>query len=104
MGLVEHLYRVTAGFPGSELYGLTSQIRRAAVSVPVPTNIAEGAARAGSRELRHFLSIAQGSLSELDTMIDIAGRLGYLADPAVSQSLIDAVSGLISKLRQSLPD
>jgi four helix bundle protein len=101
MGLVEHLYRVTAGFPGSELYGLTSQIRRAAVSVP--TNIAEGAARAGSRELRHFLSIAQGSLSELDTLVDIAGRLGYLPDLASTQSIIDAVSGLVSKLRQSLP-
>jgi four helix bundle protein len=102
MGLVEHLYRVTAGFPGSELYGLTSQIRRATVSVP--TNIAEGAARSGSRELRHFLSIAQGSLSELDTLIDIAGRLGYLADPPASHSLVDAVSGLVSKLRQSIPD
>jgi four helix bundle protein len=54
--------------------------------------------------LRHFLSIAQGSLSELDTLVDIAGRLGYLPDPASTQSLIDAVSGLVSKLRQSLPD
>ncbi len=56
MTLVEHIYQITGSFPASELYGLTSQLRRAAVSVP--TNIAEGAARSGARELRQFLSIA----------------------------------------------
>ena len=100
MTLVEHLYRVTAPFPQSEAYGLTSQIRRAAVSVP--SNIAEGAARSGPKELRQFLSIAQASLSELDTLVDIANRVGYLQDPESTVARIDQVSGLLAKLKSSI--
>jgi four helix bundle protein len=100
MTLVEQLYSVTAGFPREELYGLTTQIRRAAVSVPC--NIAEGAARSGPKELRRFLSIAQASLSELDTLVEIAVRLGYVQNAETAVSRIDALSGLISKLRSSI--
>jgi len=76
MMLAKEIYNVTDKFPKSEIYGLTSQLRRAAVSVP--NNLAEGAARRGNREFRQFINIAQGSLSELDTQIDLAYMLGYL--------------------------
>ena len=72
--LVIDLYDLTSSFPPSETYGLTAQIRRAAVSVP--SNIAEGAARTTKREFAQFLSIARGSLSEIDTQVEIARKLG----------------------------
>ena len=74
--LVEEAYRLTSAFPREELYGLTSQMRRAAVSVP--SNIAEGAARQSEREFLQFLIIARGSLSELETQVLIAEKLGYM--------------------------
>jgi len=77
MELVRDIYQITSKFPKNEEYGLSSQMRRAAVSVP--SNLAEGAARKGKKEFRHFLSIAQGSLSELDTQIELAHMLGYVA-------------------------
>ena len=77
MQLVEEVYRTTKGFPEDELYGLTQQLRRAAVSVP--SNIAEGHSRTGSREFAHSLSIACGSLSEVETQMEIARRLGYVS-------------------------
>ena len=78
MDLVIEVYRVTESFPGQETYGLTNQIRRAAVSIP--SNIAEGAARQTKKEFINYLHMAQGSLSELDTQIELARRLGYLDD------------------------
>ncbi len=78
MELVEEIYRVTAVFPAHEQYGLVSQMRRAAVSIP--SNVAEGAGREGNREFSRFLSIARGSLSELDTQHQIAIRLGYVKE------------------------
>jgi len=72
MDLVVEVYRVTRSFPGDELYGLTSQLRRAAVSVP--SNIAEGQARYSRREFCHFLTIARGSLAEIETQVRIAAR------------------------------
>lgn len=76
IGFVEQMYRVTTTFPREELYGLTSQIRRSAVSYP--SNIAEGAARSSKKEFIHFLYIALGSLSEVETQLIIAEKLGYI--------------------------
>ena len=76
MDLVSNIYKITESFPNKELYGLTNQIRRAAVSIP--SNIAEGAARNSKKEFIQFLFIALGSLSELETQIIIASRLEYL--------------------------
>jgi four helix bundle protein len=80
MQLVQLIYKMTAGFPSEERFGLSQQMRRAAVSVP--SNIAEGAARSGSKEYAHFIAIARGSLAELDTQIRIANMLGFSSDNA----------------------
>lgn len=85
MDLVEQIYRLTKSFPKEELYGLSSQLRRAAISVP--SNIAEGHCRNGRREFVHHLSIGLGSLGELETQVMIAKRLGY-ADEAESSKLL----------------
>ena len=98
--LVCSIYRFTEAFPESERYGLTSQMRRASVSVPA--NIAEGFARSGTKELLHFLSIASGSLSELDTLAEVAVKLGYVSSANKIQQDIDDVSGLIMGLSASL--
>lgn len=76
MHLTQEIYKATSTFPKYEEYGLTSQMRRAAVSVP--SNLAEGAGRKGSKEFKQFLNIAQGSISELDTQIELALMLGYI--------------------------
>ena len=76
MDLVEAVYRATQHWPREEVYGLTNQARRAAVSVPA--NIAEGQGRRGATEMLHHLSIADGSLHELETHLLIAQRLRYL--------------------------
>jgi len=98
MELVTEVYRSTADFPSRETYGLTNQIRRAAVSVP--SNISEGAARQTKKEFINFLHIAQGSLSEMDTQLDIAVSLGYL-DKAKRNEL-DALLLRIDKMLYSL--
>ena len=76
IGLVKEIYKVTADFPREELYGLSSQMRKAAVSYP--SNIAEGAARLSKKEFIHFLYISLGSLSEVETQVIIAEKLRYL--------------------------
>ena len=78
MNLVEMIYELTNSFPREEIYGLTNQIRRAAVSIP--SNIAEGAARSGKKEFLKFLYISLGSLSEVETQLIIAKRLAYIKD------------------------
>jgi four helix bundle protein len=77
MLLVTEIYRATKTFPIEERYGLTNQLRRAAVSVP--SNIAEGQARFSSRDFHRFLGIARGSLVEIETQVEIAQSLGYLS-------------------------
>lgn len=74
--LVERIYKFTAQFPAEEKFGLSSQIRRASVSVP--SNIAEGYCRQGQKETAHFISIAIGSLAEVETQLIIANKLGYI--------------------------
>lgn len=94
MDLVVKVYQITQMFPDTEKYGLTSQMRRAAVSIP--SNIAEGAARKGDKELMQFLSISIGSLSELETQYLIAIRLGFVTKEATfDQQLIDVKKLLI---------
>ena len=93
MELVIDVYRETDKFPERERYGLIDQIRRAAISIP--SNIAEGAARHTTKEFINYLHIAQASLSELDTQLDLAGRLGYI--DATSREMIDARMERIDK-------
>jgi four helix bundle protein len=96
MELVESVYRVTQSFPKQEIYGLTSQLRRAAVSIPA--NIAEGQSREHIKEYLNFLSIAQGSVSELETELEIAGRLGYITADTPS-SLMAQLASLGRQIR-----
>jgi four helix bundle protein len=80
LDMAETLYRTTVDWPKSEQYGLVSQVRRAAVSVPA--NIAEGAGRRTPGEFMHFIGIARGSLAELETLLIIARRLDYIEEPS----------------------
>ena len=98
--LVSDIYKLSASFPHTEQYGLTSQLRRAAISVP--SNIAEGAARTSKKEFLHFLSVARGSLSEIDAQLTIATRLGLISDDTQIQESLDRVFGLIGGLIRSL--
>ncbi|MBI5752547.1 MAG: four helix bundle protein [Hydrogenophilales bacterium] len=100
MLLVKTVYEVTGNFPRHEQFGLVSQMRRAAVSIP--SNIAEGSARTSRKEMAQFLSIAKGSLSELDTQIRIAEMLGYLLAPTELQALLERTSKLLSGLHRKV--
>lgn len=95
---VSEIYQVTSSFPKEELYGLTSQIRRAAISIP--SNIAEGAARNHKKEFKQFLYISLSSCSEIETQIIIARNLGYIK---LSQNdpLLEKLE-IISKMLQGL--
>ena len=102
MDLVTQIYRLTQSFPREEQYGLTSQMRRAAVSVP--SNIAEGHARESSKEYLNHLSIVQGSLAELQTQIEIAARLDFVGGEVARQALelSAALSRQIFALRNAI--
>ncbi len=109
MALVTDIYRATDDFPRREIYGLTNQIRRSAVSVP--SNIAEGKGRRSKREYVHFLYCARGSLLELETQLEIASNLGYLRAETFRElrehasSVARPLSGLITSVeRQLAPD
>jgi four helix bundle protein len=100
MILVERIYALTATFPREEVYGLSSQMRRAAISIP--SNVAEGSARGTTKELLHFLRIADGSLSELDTQIELAKRLGYVSTTEELMEMIYQLSHSLAALKSSL--
>lgn len=95
--LVTSIYSETQCFPDDEKFGLTNQIRRAAVSIP--SNLAEGCARATDRELLRFIDISLGSLAELETQLIISEKLGYLKNKEL-YSDINTVSALISGLKK----
>lgn len=92
------IYQTTEKFPREERYSITDQMRRAATSIA--TNIAEGAARKSKREFARFLHMARGSLSELDTQLEIVKRLGYLDDE--SWGILDARMNEIDKMLSGL--
>jgi four helix bundle protein len=93
--LVLDLYRVTQAFPLTERFGLTSQLRRAALSVP--TNIAEGSKRVGPKEYARFLNIAEGSLSETEYLVLLSRDLGYITPEEASRHLTE-VTDLLKML------
>lgn len=92
--LAYEIYTVTKAFPRDEIYGLTSQIRRAALSVP--TNIVEGYARKGDKELGRFVSIASGSLAETEYLLGFSMKLGYLKK--VDHERIEALRSEVGRL------
>ena len=100
MSLVQNIYKITQTFPKEEMFGLTSQMRRAAISIP--SNIAEGAARSGEKEFAQFLNIARGSLSELETRLLISVDLGYISRDDPIFAALDQVSRLITGLNKSV--
>jgi four helix bundle protein len=105
--LVKSVYALTRSFPKDELFGISSQMRRAAVSIP--SNIAEGAARQSDREFVHFLYISLGSLSELDTQVDISEELKFIGHQASVDTQTKIVTikqmliGLIRSVKSRLP-
>ncbi|MDQ3668295.1 MAG: four helix bundle protein [Acidobacteriota bacterium] len=102
MNLVEKVYRLTQRFPKQETYGLVSQIQRAAVSIP--SNIAEGHTREHLKEYLHHLSMAQASLAELETQLEISGRLKYLLSDQLKELLseVNSLGRQMYALRNSL--
>ena len=106
MDLVEDVYQATTSFPKEEMFGLTSQLRKAAVSVP--SNIAEGHGRQSDRDFQRFLRIAQGSLREVETQLLLSRRLNYVDQPA-SSTLLESteelgrlLNGLLKAIQRDL--
>jgi len=104
MTFVEHCYRVTQRFPREEMYGLTSQLRRAAVSIP--SNVAEGYCRRSTKVYANHVSIALGSHGELETCTELALRLGFLtkADYSDLEAQLGSIGRLLNALHQSLEE
>jgi four helix bundle protein len=104
MQLTVEIYNVTRKFPTDEMYGLSAQLRRAAVSIP--SNIAEGKGRSSDKELLHFLSFARGSVYEVQTQLELAESLGYLSSgngQALSEqanSVGRMLNAMMAKLRE----
>ncbi|MEA9750870.1 four helix bundle protein [Xanthomonas campestris pv. raphani] len=102
MSLVEAIYRLSHDFPDSERFGLTAQMRRAAISVP--SNIAEGAARRSTAEYLRYLSMARGSLAELDTQLQIATRLQFVSPDAAILDLLNRTFARLNALIRTLDE
>ena len=102
MRIVTEIYKLTDNFPKAEMFGLSSQLRRAAISVP--SNIAEGQGRDSTKEFLHHLTIASGSLMEVETQIQIASNLLYIEKPDAGKLLsqCDEVGRLLNGLLRSL--
>lgn len=102
MELVVAVYELTEQFPKSEMYGLTSQMRRSAVSIP--SNIAEGRKRGSKKDYHHFLIIAYGSGAELETQIEIAKRLPFSKELNFTKvdGLLDEVMRMLNKITNQL--
>lgn len=102
MDLVDEMYKVTRAFPQDERYGLSSQIRRSAVSIP--SNIAEGSGRNGRKEYSQYINIARGSLSELETQIMIAYRQDFIQEDAYRRLLtsMEDIGKMLSRLYSRL--
>ncbi len=102
MDLCDHIYDLTESFPKEEVFGLRSQLRRCAVSIP--SNIAEGHARHSTRDFIHFLRVARGSLAEAESQLMLCGRRKYLSNGALEKTLKESdelgrvLAGLISSL------
>ena len=96
IALAKQVYAMTAKFPRDDQFALSSQMKRAAISVP--SNIAEGAARGSKREFVHFLAIARGSLSELDTQLTLACKLDFASDITPIEAQLDHVFRLLNGL------
>ena len=107
INLVTEIHRITEKFPSNEIYGLTSQLRRASVSVP--SNIAEGNTRRSKADYLQFLRIARGSCSEIETQIIISKNLGFINDitfETLSFNIVEIskmINGLINSLKDSNP-
>ena len=102
MSLVLEVYRITESFPQTERFGLTSQLRRAAASVP--SNIAEGHARSTRGEYKNALSVARGSIAEVEVQLTIAKELGYVQSPVHTEALAhcESISRMITNLKRAL--
>lgn len=102
MEIAAHVYRLTASFPRHELYGLASQLQRAAVSVP--SNIAEGNKRESTKEYLYHISVAAGSLAELETQLLLAAKLNYASEEETEKLLVhaDELARMLIGLRRSL--
>jgi len=102
MSFAKYIYQVTAGFPVEERFSLVNQIRRAAISIP--SNIAEGHARSGTAEFQHFISIAMGSIAEVETQILLSADLGYLNNGVKDNLLsdLDTIGKMLRGLYKSL--
>ncbi len=96
------IYQITTGFPKDELYGLTSQLRRTAVSVP--SNIAEGSGRGSNKDFSHFLSIGLGSAFELETQVIIAGKLQMVKQDDATEIIneVNEIQKMIRGLQKAI--
>lgn len=102
MTLAEMVYKLTESFPKEEIYGLTSQMRRAAISIP--SNIAEGNSRSYSKEYSHFLSIANGSKSELETQLLLSVNIGYTTENQIEPllNLLKEIAKMLTSIMKKI--